>query len=594
MQLKSKFIIITSLLLLLVPIVMAQSYYVDSPIGGFNIDVNGAGPISSYFFQKTMATTFGTFTVGQDIRITFTGEISPKCLADAGPLLPGQSYCSDPNKITHGYFYVKDLSNPDVYLTSKTIQFNEITMYNNIYTVSFVWKPEKAGNYEILLLVYNVGKLMSSEAPFKFTITDANTVCGEPYYGGWKFLKNQNNGHIERNIFYTPDSGCSFNPDTSKYRIVCDSGYIISGYNSNILEITSEYVTETCVMSDSCLASFTPTGDCVNNQQKYINNCGNYKYDICNNPTTPTPTPSNTSLQQPVLKTDVQYMTYTDAANYICINSTNCAKGTCASAQSLIDAGFVKQEFMDQVISDMTTKKTDICSAVGGSATSTCSPLAKSIWASILNFVTGTGSGSGTTTEKIRTTMGFCIVDVDHTLHQKSLNITMLKVYTEGTRFESTCTVAGEQCASDSTCASLYYLKENGFIDNSATETMYAQWKSIATTAGGVTGAVSAAAICKSMLGGAGAVLASGLCGVAGGSAGAGFGAGIVNLAKAYADKDDQKSGLCVYSSDVGGGNGWCGIAEKAAFVSITKNKCTDGTIIIIGGFVLLLLLMKK
>ena len=61
-------------------------------------------------------------------------------------------------------------------------------------------------------------------------------------------------------------------------------------------------------------------------------------------------------------------------------------------------------------------------------------------------------------------------------------------------------------------------------------------------------------------------------------------------LIKALKAKDANSVGICVLESS----SSYCKYTSWAAFFPITKNKCTDGLIIIFGGLVLLILLLKR
>jgi hypothetical protein len=147
---------------------------------------------------------------------------------------------------------------------------------------------------------------------------------------------------------------------------------------------------------------------------------------------------------------------------------------------------------------------------------------------------------------------------------------------------KSACTTT-DQCVEGSTCKTMNYLIEKGYLTESEADQKLKLSKSLALTGGG---AVLGVGACASIAGaatiataGAGAVLFP-LCAVVGGSVGFGFD----TLLSSIGSEQSDKYGYCILdsSSDLSKYTGW------AAFIEITGDDGVDGLITILGGLVLL------
>ena len=174
---------------------------------------------------------------------------------------------------------------------------------------------------------------------------------------------------------------------------------------------------------------------------------------------------------------------------------------------------------------------------------------------------------------------------------QDGITVSQLNSFTTKDLLKSICTTS-DQCK-NGTCLTLKSLKDNGDITITKENNIISQTATYLVLP--ATGAVTATAICTGLVA-SGAVVTAGatawllpLCGVVGASVGFAGDKVVTDISTAVQNKQDSSFGYCIVESQ---GNSFTDFLKTMAFFPITKDKTTDGAIILFGGIALLFLFM--
>lgn len=144
--------------------------------------------------------------------------------------------------------------------------FDKTSSYGSSYTISF--KPTEIGTYTVedsvsMCSKTNVNDCTNSViAGNSVTVTTPETACTKkPYFGSWTTKNSISGGNIQEREFYSVTSSCTFKLSSVEDRIVCNSGYVVSGTSSAIADYTGFQNCEATIIppKTECSADVTET-----------------------------------------------------------------------------------------------------------------------------------------------------------------------------------------------------------------------------------------------------------------------------------------------------------------------------------------------
>lgn len=129
--------------------------------------------------------------------------------------------------------------------------------------------PSQPGTYTAMMrvftnndkytAVYETSEYNREKIVISTSTTPSCTLT--PRYGSWSTIRTIDGGRIQERTFYKIDiTACKEVPSNTEDRIVCDSGYLVSGTSST----TADYTSQTCVKAQvvpdpECNADMTET-----------------------------------------------------------------------------------------------------------------------------------------------------------------------------------------------------------------------------------------------------------------------------------------------------------------------------------------------